>query len=43
MTDKEKIERLALQLYDKFNPQPDVKINTSKAECIRIATRQLQQ
>ena len=37
------VEREALRLYDKFNPQPDVAINISKAECIRLATRQLQQ
>ena len=35
--EREAIEREANALYDKLNPQPDVKINVSKVECLRRA------
>jgi hypothetical protein len=35
------VEREALRLYDKLNPQSDVKINVSKQECIDRARRKL--
>ena len=41
--EKDLVEQLALALYDQLNPQPDVKINVSKAECIRRARAQLEQ
>lgn len=37
----EEVEALALKLYDKLNPRPDVKINVGKQECINRARRKL--
>lgn len=37
----ERIEKLALKLYDELNPRSDIQINVSKAECIRRATKLL--
>jgi hypothetical protein len=37
----EAVEREALRLYDKYNPDADVKINVSKQECINRARAKL--
>ena len=35
------IERRAMELYDQYNPDQERVINVSKAECIKIAKREL--
>lgn len=41
MKDSSAIEVLALKIYDRLNPDQDRVIKVSKAECIRMATKQL--
>lgn len=37
----DQVEAKALALYDRLNPKPDEKIAVSKAECIRMAEKQI--
>lgn len=36
---REAVEKEALRLYDKLNPEPDKCIRVSKAECLRRAAQ----
>jgi hypothetical protein len=36
---EEIVERAALRLYDRLNPEPDREILVSKHECIKMARR----
>lgn len=38
---KEVVEREALRLYDKYNPEPELEIKVSKQECLDQAKRRL--